>query len=46
MPIIVVPLLLAIGAALGAVGATALILTEHKDGAQDRYDKQRDEQKK
>ena len=46
MPFIVVPLLLAVGAALGAVGATAFILTDHKDGAQARYDKQRDEQKK
>ena len=46
MPFIVIPVALVIGAALGAVGATALILKDHKDGPQNRYDKQREEQKK
>lgn len=48
MPLIAIPFVLLIGSAIGAVGATALFLSKHRDGEdlQARYDKQRDEQKK
>ena len=47
VPVIVIPLVAVIGAALGAVATMAYIVTDHKDGdgAQRRYDQQRDEQK-
>ena len=46
MPFIVIPFAVLIGAAIGAVGTTAFILKDHRDGLQGRYDHQREEQKK
>ena len=44
LPLIAVIPVALLAAAMGAITATAIILTDHKDGPQIRYDRQRKEQ--